>query len=136
MSKTNIKLYRSLVTAFVLCMSFATIYGQRLVQQSGRGVVAVKRNGTNRSGDGGSGAITLTGTPTFIPEIPKAGYKWDYSDLASSGIIRIVADPDAVSIEDVKSPPSKYVIYDASGRRVSGISRHGTYIVNGVKMNY
>ena len=30
---------------------------QRLLQPMGRGVVAVKRNGTNRTGDGGSGAL-------------------------------------------------------------------------------
>ena len=79
----------------------------------------------------GSGTITLTGSPTFEPSIPKAGYKWDYSELASNGIIKIVVDPDAVNIEEVKSNPQQYMIYDTSGRRVHNITGHGTYIVNG-----
>ena len=80
----------------------------------------------------GTGTITISGTPTMVPETPKAGYVWDLSSLESDGIIRIIADP--VGISEIMADPSKHVIYDMAGRRISNIDRHGVYIVDGKKV--
>jgi hypothetical protein len=80
----------------------------------------------------GTGAITITGEPTILPETPRAGYLWDLSSLKSDGIIRIVPDP--VGINEIMADPSKHVIYDMAGRRVNNIDRHGVYIVDGRKV--
>ena len=42
-----------------------------------------------------TGAVTLTGTPTFEPAIPCEGYVWDYRSLASEGILRLMQAGDA-----------------------------------------
>lgn len=80
----------------------------------------------------GTGTITISGTPTMVPETPKAGYVWDLSSLESDGIIRIIADP--VGISEIMAAPSKHVIYDMAGRRIHNIDRHGIYIVDGKKV--
>ncbi|MBO4906758.1 MAG: cellulosome protein [Bacteroidaceae bacterium] len=84
----------------------------------------------------GDAAITVTGTPTFEPAIPMEGYLWDYSQLASDGIIRIVADPTGIS--DVGSDANGQwtdAIYDLSGRRKGNPQLpKGIYIVNGKKV--
>ena len=80
----------------------------------------------------GAGTITISGTPTMVPETPKAGYVWDLSSLESDGIIRIIADP--VGISEIMADPSKHVIYDMAGRRIHNIDRHGVYIVDGKKV--
>lgn len=80
----------------------------------------------------GAGTITISGTPTMVPETPKAGYVWDLSSLESDGIIRIIADP--VGISEIMADPSKHVIYDMAGRRIHNIDRHGVYIVDGRKV--
>ena len=82
----------------------------------------------------GNGKITLSGIPTFIPEIPKAGYVWDISELESAGIIKIVADPTATAIEGINADPSKHTIYDLSGRKLERINGHGIFIIDGVKV--
>ena len=78
------------------------------------------------------GGITLSGTPTFEPAIPREGYLWDYSQLTSDGIIRIVGDP--TGIEEVKNEGARSSanIYDLSGRKGSTL-RKGVYIINGKK---
>lgn len=82
----------------------------------------------------GAGAITLTGTPTFTPERPLDGYKWDWSELQSSGVIRIVADPDAVGINHVNAfSNGGQEVYDLTGRRMDNPSK-GVYILNGKKV--
>ena len=58
MNKKSFKNYRLLLTLVIVFFSFTTtLLGQRIVQPSGRGVVAVKRTGTSRTGDGGSGCL-------------------------------------------------------------------------------
>jgi autotransporter-associated beta strand protein len=82
----------------------------------------------------GTGTITLNGTPTFEPANPLEGYVWDYSALATDGILRVVADP--TGIEEVKSEELKVKSegewYDLSGRRVEKPTK-GFYIRNGKK---
>jgi len=78
----------------------------------------------------GTGAISLTGTPTFEPAIPLPGYKWDYSQLASDGLLRIVEDPDAVLSVATESQPAP--AFDLTGRPVDQ-NRKGIRIVNGKK---
>lgn len=80
-----------------------------------------------------NGKITLTGTPSFVPEEPIPGYMWDYSLLTSDGILRIVENP-ASGIDGINADRQKDVIYDLSGRRVEQINGHGIYIVNGKKV--
>ena len=80
----------------------------------------------------GSGTIALSGTPTFEPAIPMDGYKWDYSQLASDGILRIVEDPDAINeIVDGELVNAKW--YDLSGRPADR-HRKGIVIVDGKKV--
>ena len=82
----------------------------------------------------GEGQITLTGEPTFQPAVPAAGYLWDYSSLASDGVIRIVVDP-TVGINGISADDgSRRIIHDAAGRRVNQTNRHGIYIINGQKV--
>ncbi len=80
----------------------------------------------------GTGAVTLSGTPTFEPAVPKAGYVWDISRLASEGVISVVADP--VGIHGVEAEKSDLLIYDAAGRRVKNMEARGVYMVNGRKI--
>ncbi len=80
-----------------------------------------------------SGKITLTGTPTFIPEEPLPGYMWDYSQLSSAGVLRIVENP-ASGIDGINADGQEYIIYDLSGRRIEQITTPGIYIVNGKKV--
>ncbi len=77
----------------------------------------------------GQGSITLTGTPTFEPAIPREGYKWDYSRLASEGILQITEDPDAIS--HIEADTEEGNIYDLSGRRMA--RKQGIYITKGRK---
>ena len=79
----------------------------------------------------GEGKISLIGTPTFEPEIPMPGYKWDWSELASSGIIKVVANPDAINSVTVDSAQNMQ-IYDMMGSKVTNPSK-GIYIINGKK---
>ena len=80
-----------------------------------------------------SGKITLTGTPTFVPEEPLPGYMWDYSMLTSDGVLKIVENP-ASGINGINADSKEEVIYDLSGRRVEQITTPGIYIVNGKKV--
>lgn len=80
----------------------------------------------------GAGTIALSGTPTFEPAVPMAGYKWDWSELESSGIVRVVADPDAIQ-GITMDEASQQVVFDLMGRRVSNPSK-GIYIMNGKKI--
>ena len=80
-----------------------------------------------------SGKITLSGTPSFIPEEPIPGYMWDYSSLVSDGILRIVENP-ASGIDGISSDGQLDIIYDLSGRKIDVISKPGIYIVNGKKI--
>jgi hypothetical protein len=62
------------------------------------------------------------------------GYEWDYSQLASDGIIGIKAD--ATGIGDAthlkQKEESRKQMYDLQGRPVENPGR-GVYIVNGKK---
>ncbi len=81
----------------------------------------------------GSGQITLSGTPTFEPAIPREGYLWDTTALATDGILRIVPDP--VGIHGTETDGETPVIYDLSGRRVETTQpQHGIYLMNGKKI--
>lgn len=84
----------------------------------------------------GDGKITINGDPVIIPAIPKAGFKWDTSELASQGVLKIVEDPISTSIESVMADPSKHVIYDLTGKRLKRINGRGIYIIDGVKVKY
>ena len=84
----------------------------------------------------GNGKITINGDPVIIPAIPKAGFKWDTSELASQGVLKIVEDPISTSIESVMADPSKHVIYDLTGKRLKRINGRGIYIIDGVKVKY
>ncbi|MBR1379220.1 MAG: autotransporter-associated beta strand repeat-containing protein [Bacteroidaceae bacterium] len=82
----------------------------------------------------GTSTINLSGTPTFMPERPLDGYIWDYSELQSRGVIRIVADPDADAISPVKADtPRQPTNYDITGRPISHPSK-GLYIQDGHKI--
>lgn len=78
----------------------------------------------------GTGDITLTGTPTFEPANPAPGYKWDYSQLASDGILRIVEDPDGIQsiADDQRQMPS----YDLTGRKTNR-NHKGIVVIKGKK---
>jgi len=78
----------------------------------------------------GEGSIVLNGTPTFEPAIPLEGYQWDYSELATTGVLKITPNPDAIiqPKADLQSGPT----YDLSGRRVLKPTR-GIYVQQGVK---
>lgn len=78
----------------------------------------------------GSGSITLTGTPTFEPAIPAPGYKWDYSQLASDGILRVVEDPDG--IESITGNQGQWPVYDLTGRQASH-NQKGIVVIDGRK---
>lgn len=81
----------------------------------------------------GSGSITLTGTPTFEPSVPGAGFKWDYSTLTTDGVIRVVADPTGVgNISDDTATRDK--VYDTAGRKRNAVNAKGIYIINGKKI--
>ncbi len=80
----------------------------------------------------GAGSIVLSGTPAFEPAIPMPGYKWDYSQLVSDGILRIVEDPDGIG--NIYREPfiPKDDIYDLDGRPASK-NHKGIHITNGKK---
>ena len=78
----------------------------------------------------GSGSITLTGTPTFEPAIPAPGYKWDYSQLASDGILRVVEDPDG--IESITGNQVQWPVYDLTGRQANH-NQKGIVVIDGRK---
>ena len=81
----------------------------------------------------GTGTITITGTPTFEPAVPMEGYLWDYSALASEGILRVVADP--TGIEEITEDELRNMdVYDLNGRKLSAVNlKKGIYIINGKK---
>ncbi len=81
----------------------------------------------------GTGTITITGTPTFEPTVPMEGYLWDYSALASDGILRVVADP--TGIEEITEEELRNMdVYDLNGRKQSAVNfKKGIYIINGKK---
>lgn len=80
----------------------------------------------------GDGKISLTGTPTFEPSVPAAGYVWDYSELESAGILKVAAAPDA--IDGITADQlGKSTVYDLEGRKVDHPAK-GLYIVNGKKV--
>lgn len=78
-----------------------------------------------------AGGIQLSGTPTFEPAVPIAGYLWDASRLASDGIIAVSPDPTA--IQQIKADADDAELLDVSGRRVAHPDRHGIFIQNGQK---
>ena len=81
----------------------------------------------------GASSITVTGDVTFEPAVPKEGWLWDTSSLASDGIVRIVPDPTGIKqIPTINN--DRYTVYDLSGRRIQEITRTGIYIINGEKV--
>ena len=88
----------------------------------------------------GTGTITLSGTPTFEPEIPMEGYEWDYSRL-TEGVLMVKENP-ATAIEEltIDSKTLDNNTYDLQGRKVN--TQHSTinsqlpkgiYIIKGKK---
>ena len=82
----------------------------------------------------GAGAITITGDVTLEPATPKAGYLWDISDLATEGIIRVVADPTGIKGISVADLTADDQVFDLMGCPVRTITSSGVYIVNGKKV--
>lgn len=80
----------------------------------------------------GEGKITLKGTPTFEPAVPADGYVWDYSQLVSDGILKVVAAPTAIDGISVDGQ-IRQDVYDLQGRKVEYPTK-GFYIVNGQKV--
>lgn len=80
----------------------------------------------------GDGTVQLIGEPTFVPETPMVGYKWDTSALESDGVIRIVKD--ASGIDGVEAGEEGQEVYDLSGVRRNATAERGIYIVNGKKV--
>ncbi len=79
-----------------------------------------------------NGSVTLTGTPTFNPDIPLEGYTWDYSDLDTKGILRL--KNTATGIEEVRTHAKDSKCYDLSGRRIENKKAgKGLYIQDGKK---
>lgn len=81
----------------------------------------------------GTGKRSVTGNVTVMPERPKDGWKWDASDLASKGILRIVPDPTAILTVNADELDDA-VVYDLMGCRVNVVKTTGIYIVNGKKV--
>ena len=83
----------------------------------------------------GEGTITLNGTPTFIPERPAEGLEWDYSRLASEGILMVKSVPTGIS--ELNAEAGTDAIYTLDGRRLDmdweSLPR-GLYIVGGRKV--
>ena len=81
----------------------------------------------------GTGSITLSGTPTFVPERPAQGLLWDVSTLATDGKLRVKADPDG--IEDVHSSQATvHSYYRLDGTPAGQHPRRGIYVRNGKKV--
>ena len=80
------------------------------------------------------GRIILTGTPTFIPEIPGEGLLWDDSTFATDGTLRVIADPTGIDNTELTIDKSQLTIYDLTGRKVETITEKGIYIKNGKKV--
>ena len=78
-----------------------------------------------------NGPVTLTGTPSFEPAVPAEGYRWDYSLLASQGILRVV--PDETGITGVSEPKGQEFEWDLSGRQVSSRQK-GWHVSKGKKV--
>ena len=79
-----------------------------------------------------TGAVTLNGTPVFEPAIPMEGYRWDYSQLSSDGILRVVSDPTGIGEVKREGEEREQYMYDLSGRRIEK-PRKGIYIKGGKK---
>lgn len=79
----------------------------------------------------GDGNITLNGTVTLQPERPADGLRWDTSALATEGVLRVIADPDA--IEGTQKSNWEHRIYDLSGRKLNDMRSKGIYIIDGQK---
>lgn len=77
------------------------------------------------------GDFTVDGDITFSPEVPMEGYLWDTSSLVSDGILRITADPTAVS--SVRADGGSAVVYDIAGRCITDVKQSGIYVVDGKK---
>jgi autotransporter-associated beta strand protein len=74
------------------------------------------------------GSCTLSGTPTFEPEVPAPGFRWDYSTLTSDGYLRVRATTDAlprIPVDTDGNAPS----YDLIGRPQPADARGVTIIV-------
>jgi hypothetical protein len=82
----------------------------------------------------GDGTITITGEVTLLPEVPMPGWMWDTSALATDGIIRIVADPVGIHSIAASDLTDRDLIFDLVGRRITGITHSGAYVVNGKKV--
>ena len=81
----------------------------------------------------GSGVITVTGDITVEPAMPKAGWKWDTSTLATDGIIRVVPDPTGIETVNVDSITDRDIVTDMMGKRIHVVKVSGVYILNGKK---
>ncbi len=81
----------------------------------------------------GDGKITIEGKPAITPAVPKEGWLWDTSRLASEGIITIVPDPTGIDATHADSMSDDNSNYDISGRAVKSVTSSGIYIINGVK---
>ena len=78
-----------------------------------------------------NGPVTLTGTPSFEPAVPAEGYRWDYSLLASQGILRVVPDETGITgVNELKGQESEW---DLSGRKVSSRQK-GWHVSKGKKV--
>ena len=80
----------------------------------------------------GTGSITLSGTPTILPERPATGLLWDTSTLATDGILRVKADPDGIEAID-NSQLTIHNYYRLDGTQAGKHPRRGVYIQDGKK---
>ena len=81
----------------------------------------------------GTGSITLSGTPTFLPERPAPGLLWDTSTLSTDGKLRVKADPDGVEgVQSAKCEVQSY--YHLDGRPAGQNPRRGIYVRDGKKV--
>jgi hypothetical protein len=87
----------------------------------------------------GNGTITLTGIPTFEPAVPMQGCEWDYSALATEGVIRVKSNTTAIETPGNGDLSTKDATYDLQGRKRdagnwnSSPARKGIYIRQGKK---
>ncbi len=68
----------------------------------------------------GNPTIQLTGTPSVEPEVPCEGCVWDWSELASAGVLKVVK---ATAVFTVKTDDVLENVYDMLGRKVAVYNR-------------
>ena len=82
-----------------------------------------------------NGSVSIEGSPSIIPSVPKEGWEWDMSTLATDGVLRIKASANIDTVEtDPTTNPGIFTLNGTKVNSTTSLPKGTIIIVNGKKI--